>query len=556
VARGVGATAVSRHVFRYAPSATWVLLIRGAFGAAVVLTSVALLRFYYAVFLPRLPRGYFTILAIGSCLALSAWTLPKVSYYGFAVLVSIEQARVLVRAVVRRVDGAWIIGIGGALWVAGATVQMLGDTLVAPILSDAYLYGFLALLGSISVYLARDIARDKGSLARKLVEIGELAAKERRAMERYRTIFETTGTATIIFDEDAVISLANDEWAALTGYARQEIEGTMTWRTFFSGPSLEKMRGYHELRARDPGAVPRTYEAQLKDRRGKLHDGVVTIALVPGTTERVGSFLDLTDLKRAQKQMMLADKMAALGQIIAGVAHEINNPNNFIYFNLPILRRYVEAIRPYLELQLDKDPDLTLLNMRYEVFLEDLFKLIENMEHGSQRITSIVSDLRSYIRSGEDLEMKTGSIGKVIDQVMALVGKQVQKMVKRFDVDVAADLPQVRMNAGKIEQVLINLVINAGQAADKDPSWVKLSARAVDGGDAVEIRVEDNGAGIPAQSLEQIFDPFFTTKGRDTGTGLGLSIARRIAEEHGGRIDVTSELGQGACFTVRLPAVP
>jgi C4-dicarboxylate-specific signal transduction histidine kinase len=176
------------------------------------------------------------------------------------------------------------------------------------------------------------------------------------------------------------------------------------------------------------------------------------------------------------------------------------------------------------------------------------------MEHGSARITSIVSDLKNYIRSGEDLEMATGAITKVVDQVMVLVGKQVTKMVKRFDIDVAERLPPVKMNAGKIEQVLINLLINAAQAADKETSWVKLTARATDAGDAVEILVEDNGAGIPADNMEQIFDPFFTTKGREMGTGLGLAISQQIIEEHGGRIDVVSEVGAGSSFTVRLPA--
>jgi len=310
------------------------------------------------------------------------------------------------------------------------------------------------------------------------------------------------------------------------------------------------------VRSKDPSAAPRTYEAQLRDRSGRLHDGVVTIDLVPGTNERVGSFLDLSDLKRAQQQMIRADKMAALGQIIAGVAHEINNPNNFIHFNLPILRRYVEAMRPLLEQHLEQEPDLKVLGMPYEAFVEDLCKLIDNMEHGSQRITSIVSDLKSYVRGDEEVEMKTGSIAQVIDKAMVLVGKQVRKMVKRFDVVVAERLPPVRMNAGKIEQVLINLVINAGQAADKDASSVTLTARAADSGDAVEILVEDNGMGIPPQSLEQIFDPFFTSKGRDTGTGLGLSISQQIIEEHGGRIAVTSEPGRGSCFTVHLPAAP
>ena len=553
-ALGVAAITASQEALGRATTATQVLLFVGAFGAAVSLSSVLLLRFYYAVFAPRLPRRYWALLVVGGCVALAAWATPRTVYYGFAGLVSLEQFRVLIVAVARRVSGAWIIGLGGALWVAGAALQMLGDTGLIPLLSHAYLYGFLVLLASISVYLARDIARDKDALARKLVEIEELSAKERRAKERYRAIFETTGTGTILFDDDAVISLANDEWAKLTGYARPEIEGKLTWMAFFSEQSLEKMKGYHAVRSRDPAAAPRTYEAQLRDRRGKLHDGVVTINLVPGTTERVGSFLDLTELKRAQQQMIRADKMAALGQIIAGVAHEINNPNNFIHFNLPILRRYVEAMRPLLELELEKNPDLEVLNLRYEAFLEDLFKLIENMEHGSQRITAIVSDLKNYIRGGEDLELKPESVAKVIDQVMALVGKQVGKMVTRFDVEVAEGLPPVRMNAGKIEQVLINLVINAGQAADKASSWVKLTARATAAGDGVEVLVEDNGAGIPVESLEQIFEPFFTSKGRDAGTGLGLSISQQIVEEHGGRIEVTSELGRGSCFTVRLPA--
>jgi len=112
------------------------------------------------------------------------------------------------------------------------------------------------------------------------------------------------------------------------------------------------------------------------------------------------------------------------------------------------------------------------------------------------------------------------------------------------------------MNPGKLEQVLINLLINAGQAADKQPSWVKLGVRAADARAAVEIRVEDNGVGIPADGLEQIFEPFFTSKGRDSGTGLGLSISQQIVEEHGGTLSVTSEPGQGSCFTVRLPAAP
>ncbi len=295
---------------------------------------------------------------------------------------------------------------------------------------------------------------------------------------------------------------------------------------------------------------------QFQDRDGRWFQTHATQTELDGEEAFIAVIFDVTELKRAQTEMYRADKMAALGQIIAGVAHEINNPNNFIYFNLPILRRYVEAIRPLLEDRLEREPELQILDMPYEAFLEDVFKLLENMEHGSARITSIVRDLKNYVRDDEDQARRPEPLGPTVERVMTLVGKQVRKMVKRFDVDVADELPDVEMNAGKIEQVLINLVINAGQAADKEDSWVRLAARpAEDRAGWVELVVEDNGAGIPEGIRDRIFEPFYTSKGRDQGTGLGLSISHRIVEEHGGTLTVESAVGEGTRFVLRLPAV-
>ncbi len=370
--------------------------------------------------------------------------------------------------------------------------------------------------------------------------------------DKYRAIFETTGTGTIIFDDDSIIQLANDEWASLVACSREEMEGKKTWMEFISDESIAKMKDYHEKRGKNPTSVPRSYEADIEDCNGKIHSGIVTISVIPGTTQRVASFLDLTDLKKAQNQMYQADKMAALGQIIAGVAHEINNPNNFIYFNLPILKKYIDGIRPLLDAHLKDFPDTKILGMKYEVFLEDIYKLLENMEHGSSRITGIVADLKNYVRSDDTHEMKEEKLDKVITQVMTLLGKQVRKMVKHFDVDVAEGLPQVNMNAGKIEQVLINLLVNAGQAADKDDSFVKLKVHSATDG-FIDIVIQDNGLGIPKASIDQIFEPFFTSKRREAGTGLGLSISHKIIEDHGGTIEVYSKEGEGTTFTVRLP---
>ncbi len=257
-------------------------------------------------------------------------------------------------------------------------------------------------------------------------------------------------------------------------------------------------------------------------------------------------------LREAEQQMFRADKMAALGQIIAGVAHEINNPNNFIFFNLPILRRYIDAMQELLDAHVDEIGEIRILHMSYEEFLLDVSKLLQNMEHGSKRITGIVADLKNYVRSEEDQEMKPGDLAAVIDNVMTLIGKQVRKTVKRLDVETPDALPAVRMNPGKIEQVLINLVINAGQAADKEDSWIKISASApVD--DRVVIEVADNGSGIPKDIINKVFDPFFTSKGREEGTGLGLSISHRIIEDHGGTLTVVSVKGEGTTFTIELP---
>ncbi len=377
-----------------------------------------------------------------------------------------------------------------------------------------------------------------------------------KSEERYRAIFNTAGTAMVIFGDDKVITLANDEWVKLSGYSKEETEGKLTWAPFFTEASLVRMLEYHEKRSADPAAVPRAYEAEFISRGGEVHQGVLIIEMIPGTSQRVASFQDMTELKRAEQQMYQADKMAALGQIIAGVAHEINNPNNFIYFNLPILKRYIEAMRPMLEHHLEDEPDLKILNMPYTVFLEDVFKLLENMEHGSKRITGIVSELKNYIRSDDAKQFKEASIESVIDRLMALIGKQVRKMVQRFDVTVAPNLPRLRMNPGKIEQVLINLVINAGQASDKADAFVALEClESTTQEGYLEIRISDNGCGIPRDIRDQIFEPFFTTKSREAGTGLGLSISHRIIEEHGGILGVESEEGRGTCFTIHLPTV-
>ena len=380
----------------------------------------------------------------------------------------------------------------------------------------------------------------------------EEALKESEA--RYRVIFETTGTATVIYDKDGLVTLSNEEFFKLSGYAREQVDGKMHWMKVIDPALLQRQLEYHRLRQTNPGAAPRRFESRVITASGDVREGVLTVESIPGTSERVASFLDLTDQRKAERQMFQAEKMASLGQIVAGVTHEINNPNNFIYFNLPILRRYIDAMTERLQPRSDDEQHAELLGMTYQQFMGDLGKLLENMEHGSKRITAIVEELKNYVR-GDEGEKRIDRIETVVTRAMTLVGKQVRKMVRRLDEEIAAGLPPILMDAGKIEQVIVNLLINAAQAADKTDSWVKLSVGLHDKRpNVIRLQVSDNGMGIAPENLHRIFEPFFTSKGRDTGTGLGLSICQRIIDEHGGRITVDSELGQGACFSIELPA--
>ena len=271
----------------------------------------------------------------------------------------------------------------------------------------------------------------------------------------------------------------------------------------------------------------------------------------------LGTQVDITERKLAEKRMFHADKMAALGQIMAGIAHEINNPNNFIAFNLPLLKEYIEAVQPVLDDHAGETPDWKVMKMPYDLFIADMYKMVEDMQYGSSRISGIVQELKTYIRSHEKEELSPQDVSAVLEHVKALASKQVQKMVRHFSVVQDDGLPPVMMNTGRIEQVLINLLINAAQAADKPDSRVSLTVRRKTGDPAVvQFIVEDNGAGIPEDVLSHIFDPFFTTKRHDAGTGLGLSISQRIVDEHNGNLSVTSVEGEGSVFTLELPVAP
>jgi PAS domain S-box-containing protein len=261
--------------------------------------------------------------------------------------------------------------------------------------------------------------------------------------------------------------------------------------------------------------------------------------------------------QKIRDQLRQNDKLASLGLLVSGVAHEINNPNNFITFNLPILRDYLQQILPIIDNYAEQHHDLTILSMPYREWRTDLLKLLGNLEHGSSRINQTVSALREFAREGKNKEKDWIDPRQAIERGVNLCKSQLQRLVRSLDIDIAPDLPKIFCIPQSLEQVLVNLLINASQAADKTDSYIKIKAVLPQGRpEELLLEISDNGCGISPEHQKKIFDPFFTTKPTGEGTGLGLSICHRLVEELGGRIEVNSKLGRGSTFRILLPLVP
>lgn len=328
----------------------------------------------------------------------------------------------------------------------------------------------------------------------------------------------------------------------------------------------------------------RTYEYRFRARDGRylwMHDTLHLIRDAEGNPlEVIGSLTDITDrrmmeealkktgdeqklliekLQQTQAQLLQSEKMASIGQLAAGVAHEINNPVGFVNSNMNSLRSYVETlfkvIEGYDELlsrpgnsqeiinnaaQLKKQADLEFLQ-------EDLADLVKESMEGLKRVKDIVQSLKDFSHVGEtDWQMADLHVG--LDSTLTIANNEFKykaTILKEY-----GTLPLVKCLASQLNQVFMNLIVNASHAINE--SGV-ITIRTGTSDDWVWVEISDSGVGIPKEHLSRIFEPFFTTKPIGQGTGLGLSLSYNIVKKHGGRIEVKSEVGNGTSFIVHLP---
>ncbi len=385
----------------------------------------------------------------------------------------------------------------------------------------------------------------------------------RNSQERYRFLFEESPAGSIIIAPDGSILDVNASFLRILDYEKNEVAGHRAFD--FVIP---------ELRAHTAASVQRRFAGEyvpdedvlVKAKDGSIHALVFARgqAIVRDNNRVTGLLLcgiDVTEQRRAEEiarrqreELIRTDKLASLGILVSGVAHEINNPNNFIILNSDNLRDIWKDVLPVLDKYNAGAPSFTVAGLGYAEVRDEVGELIGGIADGAKRIRTIVQSLKDFARQGP-ADMRPVNINAVIEQSIVILSNLIKKSTDRFSVECDPGIPQIRGDFQRIEQVMMNLITNACQALTGRNQAIAVRTYFDKAHDRVYIQVRDEGTGIPEENLKHIMDPFFTTKRDSGGTGLGLAISYGIVNDHCGQLFIESEAGAGTTVRVAFPRV-
>ncbi len=429
----------------------------------------------------------------------------------------------------------------------------------------------LAVIRDISERLALEETRRAlaESQSRNALEMAAKNAELILSEARYRQLTEGCLDGVIVADRFGLVTLFNPAAERMFGYAAAEVLGR-PFRLLFPGtfPEGHAKEFVDDVLERDPPLVGNSVE--LLGRRKGGDDFPLELSLSSmdrgGELQFIGSARDQTERQRMRAMLVHSEKLASIGLLSAGVAHEINNPLAYVGNNVAVLERDLasmlemiavyESTHPILEAAA---PEVARQIIRiaegfdWEYVRENLPRMLSRTREGVQRVANIVSNLRSLARTSPP-KMESVRIPDLLESALEML----RGRLRRSHIEIVVDhgnVPLLSCVPAQISQVILNLLINAAQAVE--------SARPNDGGrigfvssqngSSVILAISDNGCGIEAEAFERLFDPFYTTKSVGEGTGLGLSICHGIVTGHGGRIDVESRPGEGSTFRIFLP---
>lgn len=377
---------------------------------------------------------------------------------------------------------------------------------------------------------------DAVSLARSL----RYATERARLQNQFRSLVEHNADALVVIDRSDVVTYLNQAAEDLFGRSHDELVAQPFGFPIAAGSisEIEIQRPDGETRAAEMRVAPITWE---------------------GDTAWLASIRDITDRKRAeelQQRLHHADRLASIGQLASGVAHEINNPAGFILGNLEVLDDHLGVVeracaRITHAAQVRGDTTAPRVHVELTTTLREMRSMLTDSITGIERISRIVKSLSSFARIERD-EVDRVNLNEVLETACKITNNEIRHRAMLHK-DLAA-LPRVAADPGKLIQVFTNLLINAAHAIEPgaaDRNRIRVSTR--QHGDQIIARVEDTGCGIPAEDIERIFEPFYTTKTRGLGTGLGLPLSIDIVRRHGGDLRVSSIVGEGSVFEIVLP---
>lgn len=278
-----------------------------------------------------------------------------------------------------------------------------------------------------------------------------------------------------------------------------------------------------------------------------LHDRIWAIG---------GICCNISEQKSMEKQLFQSQKMEALGTLVAGVAHEINNPINLILFNLPLLEKMWQDLMPLLESHILEDPEKKIGGLHPAFVRKNLPRLISDMEMAANRVARIVSGLKGFARKSNPAEKREIEVNKAVRNAVRLASATLVKSKTVIETELASDLPLLRANLQNLEQVVLNLIINALESIRHEHGMVQIATSFRDQDKSIVIKVSDNGRGVNPKVAENIFDPFVTDRQAAGGTGLGLSVTYNLVKAHDGDIMFKSKPGKGTTFIISLPTGP
>ena len=396
----------------------------------------------------------------------------------------------------------------------------------------------------------------------------------RQSEQRLRTIIDSTPLGIVITNENAIIEYANQAYCEIYGYKPEELIGQPFTiivppekKDFWLDLHQKYLDGYKEIRG----------EWEVRHKSGRPIYILADAARIVGTDgkrKKVTFVSDITemiklkeDARQSEVQLLQAEKMSSLGQMVAGLAHEMNTPLGFVRNNLELLEAKHNEVRELIaaydklrsQIMYGTPNDVAMMLAQIDQLSQKVKNrvyeqaplLYRNSIEGIDRIQDLILSLKNFSRVDE-ASFKLTNINENIESTLKIAGHLFKggiQVIKEF-----GSLPDVMAYPAQLNQVFLNLITNAVQAVDERTG--RITIRTMQQGDSVVIKIADNGKGIPPENLKRIFEPFFTTKDVGQGTGLGLSIVYKIIEKHKGKIDVQSQVGKGTEFTITLPINP